>query len=99
MVCCLRHLQSCCYDDQAPQEEAMLKQGQCPQCSSQDIMSNVRIKDRNADAFGNEELGVVVDLRPHALVFKERIETPLRAWICGACGYTELYVDNPRELW
>ncbi len=28
----------------------MLKQGKCPNCGSQEIMQNVRIKDRNADA-------------------------------------------------
>ena len=22
----------------------------------------------------------------------------LYAWVCGECGFTELYVDNPKEL-
>jgi hypothetical protein len=32
------------------------------------------------------------------LIFKGAVSSKLRAWICGACGFTELYVTNPQKL-
>ena len=31
--------------------------------------------------------------------FKNTLHGVLRAWICGAGGYVETYVDNPGELY
>jgi hypothetical protein len=62
-------------------------------------MANLRIKDRNADALGDEELEAGFYLYPKALLFRDLYLHPLRAWSCGECGYTELHVENPQELW
>ena len=44
-------------------------------------------------------LQVVVYGATKALIFKDRVYGRLRAWICGSCGYTELRVQNPGELY
>ena len=36
---------------------------------------------------------------PNALVFKGAKRTALYARVCGECGYAELYVENPREVY
>ena len=33
------------------------------------------------------------------MIFKGAFKQTLHAWVCGSCGYIELYVDNPEELW
>lgn len=48
---------------------------------------------------GGRNLKVRVDADPTAVVFKKSVRSPIHAWICGQCGYTELYADNPGELY
>jgi hypothetical protein len=44
-------------------------------------------------------LGVKVFEHPEALVFKGAHAADLRSRVCGECGYVELYVENPQELY
>jgi rubrerythrin len=61
----------------------------CSKCKSTKIIPRVRMVDRGEyDAAG--------DL---TVIFKDTHQGVLRAWICGACGYVETYVDNPGELY
>jgi predicted nucleic-acid-binding Zn-ribbon protein len=46
-----------------------------------------------------EQLTVEITEKPNALFFKEHVRETLRAYICGDCGYSELYADYPKELW
>jgi ribosomal protein S27AE len=73
-----------------------MKNRQCSKCGSPEIMANVEVRDQ-------EHLGAVP-----LKVFVAEPEPPnrgffwiqrtsaggLRAWICAACGFTELYTDN-----
>ena len=36
---------------------------------------------------------------PNALLFKGAHKGKVRAWVCGECGYTELYTDNAPLLY
>ena len=76
-----------------------MKDGICPKCGSQDIIPGVPPMDRgHYNRIHN--LGVELFERPRALLFQGRRSTgDLRAWICGWCGYTELYTDNHQELY
>ena len=62
------------------------------------MIPDVRVRD-----FGHYNsttaLSVEVDENPEALLFKETFEAALSARVCGDCGYAELYVANPRELY
>lgn len=70
--------------------------GVCLKCDSTDVISRVRIMDRGESAVG--DLQVVVPEKPDALFFQGRQYGTLYAWICGFCGFTELYVSGPAEL-
>lgn len=70
----------------------------CPKCKSTQVIKRARIADRG---HGNATTDLCVELyeNPDAMIFKGTRRVPLRAWVCGSCGYTELYVDNPEDLW
>lgn len=67
----------------------MPKLESCSKCKSTKIIPRVRMADRwSGHAAG--------DL---TVIFNHVQDVVLRAWICGACGYVETYVDNPGELY
>jgi hypothetical protein len=43
-------------------------------------------------------LKAVVEENPDAWLFKGEVRTSLKAWVCGACGFTELYAKDPGAL-
>lgn len=69
----------------------------CSKCQSDKIIPRVTIKDTGEYARG--ELSVDVYKDPDALLFKGTYTGTLRAWICADCGFVELYLDNPQELY
>jgi predicted nucleic-acid-binding Zn-ribbon protein len=73
-----------------------MQDGQCPKCGSSDVIPNVYVEDRGR--FGVENLKVVVDEHPQAWLFKGEVRSSLKAWVCGACGYTELYAQDAPAL-
>jgi hypothetical protein len=70
----------------------------CSKCNSTKIIPNARIIDRG-DYNSVRDLSVQVYEDPEALLFKGVHEGQLTARICGDCGYVEMYVDNPAELY
>ncbi|HYP53492.1 MAG TPA: hypothetical protein VEQ42_08120 [Pyrinomonadaceae bacterium] len=71
----------------------------CPKCESQEIIPGVRILDRTeAGNMAASDLTAVVYENPDALLFKGGHHSELRARVCGACGYAELFVTYPEEL-
>jgi predicted nucleic-acid-binding Zn-ribbon protein len=71
----------------------MKKSGKCPKCGSQDVIADAMVKDES-----RTEITVSTYRVPDALVFKETRESIVSAWVCGACGFTELYADSPKIL-
>ena len=72
----------------------------CARCGSGKIIPRARVIDRghyNSAAAGS--LRVSVERNPTALFFtgEERVETSAR--ICGECGFTELFADEPAALY
>jgi hypothetical protein len=47
---------------------------------------------------GEGDLRIRVDAHPKALIFKDAERSPLHAYVCAACGFTELYVEDPQAL-
>jgi predicted nucleic-acid-binding Zn-ribbon protein len=70
----------------------------CSKCQSTKIIPEVYIRDYSPHV-GNTQLSVEIYEDPNALIFKGRHEGALNARVCGDCGYTELYVENPQELY
>lgn len=62
------------------------------------MIQGVRIIDRGDDNAAYD-FSAVVDTKPSAIFFKGRCYGPMRASICGSCGYTEFYATNPEELY
>jgi hypothetical protein len=74
----------------------MKTQGTCPRCGSGRIIRQVQIIDRSDS--GNQPLSLRRGTRTWAGWLKLPRSFPLDAWVCGGCGYTELYVRDPSEL-
>ena len=72
----------------------MTEREKCPKCGSTRVMNDVRI------VAGSLEEGVTVQVQknPHAKLFKGTVGVPLKARVCGECGYAELYASDPASL-
>ena len=79
-----------------------MKDGSCPKCQGTELIPAVQIADfidpgrflkagLSVRLAGEEQLVLLMDNTP-AKFFE------LRAWICGNCGYSELYAVKPQEL-
>jgi len=62
----------------------------CPNCQSTQIIPN-------ADAVETNSLSIRIYEQPGVSLRGVR-HYPLKAWVCAECGYTQLYVNQPREL-
>jgi ribosomal protein L37E len=69
----------------------------CAKCGSAKMIPRVRVLDRGQGSPGEATLEVQRD--PMALFFKEGVVSKMSAWVCGDCGYTELYASEPDALW
>ena len=83
-----------------------MKNGQCPKCSGTSILGNVPLADTTDFGMGKShkshttslETCVAVARSPSALVSRDIVTSPIRAWICEACGFTEFYVLDAIKL-
>jgi formate-dependent nitrite reductase cytochrome c552 subunit len=57
------------------------------------------VVDKVSVAGAEQNFTVRVDSDPTAMMFKKSTRSDVHAWICGQCGYMELYADNPGELY
>ncbi len=67
----------------------------CLKCESTQVINDVQVIDLESHA---ESLAVRVQTKPHARLFKGGVRVRLKAQVCGACGYTELYAKDPARL-
>ena len=75
----------------------MISRTECSKCGSHKIIPDVRIDDRTQGRIS--ELTIRVPEDPGAFLFKGTHLGTVTAWVCGTCGFMELYVDNPEELY
>ena len=68
----------------------------CTKCGSDKIISRAKIFDQGEYSDGTLKAAFVKN--PEAWIFKGTVLSRLRAVICGACGFTELYVEEPDKL-
>ncbi len=71
----------------------------CPKCKSEKVVPQARVMDRGHYSGDAGNLTLVVYENPEALIFKGTHEGALYARVCGECGYTELFLENPEELY
>ena len=70
----------------------------CRECGSEKIVPNVRVADKDQSGT-KQNLSLVFDESPDALVFKNRLLFDLKANVCGNCGYVQLFAENYKDLW
>jgi hypothetical protein len=75
-----------------------MRDGVCPRCGSSDVIPNVYVLDRGHYDRPAGNLKVVVDENPNAWLFKGEVQSSLKAWVCGSCGFTELYAKDYAAL-
>ena len=75
----------------------MKKTGKCPKCGSTEVIVDAKVCDRGeGDSVG--EMKIATFQKPNALIFKQKQETPVSAWVCVPCGFVELYADDSRRI-
>jgi predicted nucleic-acid-binding Zn-ribbon protein len=75
----------------------MKSTGKCPKCGSREIIADAKAIDRG-DGNVQKEFTVATFGKPEAIIFKEQHTTTVSAWVCGQCGYVELYADSPAQI-
>jgi predicted nucleic-acid-binding Zn-ribbon protein len=68
----------------------------CAKCGSEEMIDAIAVDRGHSNA--RNVLEVEIQKRPAAWVFKDRVASPLRARVCGDCGYTELYATDVAPL-
>lgn len=76
----------------------MTAEPRCPRCHSNRIIPKARVLDR-AQGGGGLNLTVEVCEQPDAILFKGARRSELFARVCGECGFTELNVEHPEDLY
>ena len=66
----------------------------CPKCGSEKVMKHLALTDTNADS---PQIEVAGD--PEAILFRDVVKRQLVADVCGKCGFCEIYVNEPEELY
>jgi predicted nucleic-acid-binding Zn-ribbon protein len=71
----------------------------CERCGSTRIIPRARVIDRGEGNHPTGSVQVGVERKPDALFFtaEERVNTFAR--ICGECGFTELFAEDPAALY
>ncbi len=74
----------------------MPNDNKCPKCGSSERIPDVTVITFSVVAEG--EVMAEFKSHPHALFFKGAMRDPLKATVCGKCGFTELYATDARAL-
>jgi predicted nucleic-acid-binding Zn-ribbon protein len=74
-----------------------MKDSSCPKCGCTVMVEGVRVLDHGYRG-SERDLSVAAYRHPAAWVFKGQVTCSLWARVCGNCGYTELYAENPTAL-
>ena len=66
----------------------------CPKCGSGDLLTSVRLKPSATG--GVDEVEAVV--APTSGMIRRETRAELRATVCAACGFSELFVVDPAAI-
>lgn len=72
-----------------------MRSGRCPKCDSAEILEDVGM---NTLGEGGPDGKIVFRLEGTSGFLKKSTRVEARAWICAACGYSELYAADPAQL-
>ena len=69
----------------------------CPKCGSNEILPDVPVVS-SVDNVSAVPVSALAYNKPDAWIFKGPVSHRFVARICGACGFAEIYVENPKGL-
>jgi hypothetical protein len=69
----------------------------CPECHSPNVIPDVEVVDRSH--YTESSLSVKVLAEPNAMIFTGRVNSDLRARVCGNCGHTTFHAVDYKDLW
>ena len=69
----------------------------CPRCGSDRVIPNARLVEQDYGAAHTVRVGEFAS--PDEAFFKWEEKVDVRAQVCGACGYIELYATDPARLY
>jgi predicted nucleic-acid-binding Zn-ribbon protein len=72
-----------------------VRSGTCPKCGSNEILESVSM---NTMGEGGPAGIIAFRLEETSGFMKKSTRVEVKAWVCGACGYTELYAAEPAKL-
>ena len=82
-----------------------MKSGVCPKCGAAKIVANVLVQAGVGAIARVPEAGKLVarleqPADPEKWIQSVRTEQwTFHAWVCGSCGYTEFYADDPATFY
>jgi len=77
----------------------MKRTGKCPKCGGTEVIDDAKAIDRwGQSGTLQSEMSIATFLKPDAMIFKQKQETTVSAWVCSTCGYIEFYADNPDTI-
>ncbi|HNE06468.1 MAG TPA: hypothetical protein PLT08_18210 [Anaerolineales bacterium] len=74
-----------------------MQNGVCPKCNSRVIIKNKPLLTKG-DYDGIKYLFLMIVGKRTGWFFRKSTKGNLRAWVCGECGYTEIYTINFKEF-
>ena len=74
-----------------------MQNGICPKCGSNEVLGNVRLKGESGHPPYIDIHEPEPENRPFMWIPKFA-QSQFKAFVCGACGYTEFYADNYKAL-
>ncbi|HLY08113.1 MAG TPA: hypothetical protein VKW04_02290 [Planctomycetota bacterium] len=66
----------------------------CAKCGCNRILEHLHVLTKGESA----EVTIQAWGNPQAVLFKDRASSPLEAAVCSECGFTELFVSDPKVL-
>jgi predicted nucleic-acid-binding Zn-ribbon protein len=72
-----------------------VRSGTCPKCKSTEVLAGIDAKTAGESGPAGK-IGFLLSQTSGLVRKQTRVDA--QAWICGACGYTELYAAEPAKL-
>lgn len=75
-------------------ENDMSRSSKCPRCESTKVIPEAYLREQSGHT-----VEIVAQSRPDAKLFKKGTIAKVRALICGACGYVELFMPTYQDFY
>jgi hypothetical protein len=71
----------------------------CAACGSTKLIPGASVEDGWTSRYAAREHVIRIGANPKAFFSNHITESKVKAYICGTCGYTALFAEQPHELY